>query len=201
MEVGSTGDATAHRDGLAARILDSLRPLQFREATQAPEREACLRLRYQAVIERRLASAESFPDGLESDCFDADAVHVLGFDGDRPIAASRIVLPAAGRALPTVVAFGVHLPAAADVVEWGRIVVDPDYRGDGHRVFLGLAARCWLSTRARGYTTVIGATPKRLVALFDTLGFTVTVLGAARQYWGEERHPVLFGSVAPRGDQ
>lgn len=200
-ETGSAHDAAALRDDVAARILASLRPLRFREATSAPEREACLRLRYQAVIERRLATAESFPDGLESDGFDADAVHVLGSDGSRPIAASRIVLPAAGRPLPTEAAFGVQLPAAAVIVEWGRIVVDPDYRGDGHRVFMGLAARCWLSTRARGYTTVIGATPKRLVAMFDALGFPVTVLGAARQYWGEERHPILFGSYAPRDDQ
>jgi hypothetical protein len=45
--------------------------------------------------------------------------------------------------------------------------------------------------RARGYEAAIGATPKRLIGLFDALGFTVELLGAPRTYWGEERFPIL----------
>jgi N-acyl-L-homoserine lactone synthetase len=56
---------------------------------------------------------------------------------------------------------------------------------------MGLAAQGWRTMRERGYTTVVGATPPRLVALFDALGFAVTTLGPARSYWGELRVPIL----------
>jgi hypothetical protein len=41
--------------------------------------------------------------------------------------------------------------------------------------------------RAFGFTAAVGATPERLVRLFDSLGFEVTVLGPPRLHWGEER--------------
>jgi N-acyl-L-homoserine lactone synthetase len=195
----SDGDATvddgvATGDAVAAEILASLAPLRFREATNDDEREACLRLRYNAVLEMRMASLEEFSDGVETDAFDADAIHILGDDGGRPIATSRIVLPTAGRLLPTEAAFGLRLSNVGGLVEWGRVVVDPDYRGDGHSVFMGLAARSWLSMRERGYTSVIGATPERLIMLFEALGFSVTVLGEPQSYWGEVRYPILCES-------
>jgi N-acyl-L-homoserine lactone synthetase len=193
----TTNDNTgAVGDAVAAEILASLEPLRFREANDERERDACLRLRYRAVVEMRMASIDAFPDGLESDEFDAGAIHILGTDEDRPIATSRIVLPVAGVPLPTEAAFGLRLSDVGSIVEWGRAVVDPDYRGDGHSIFMGLAAQAWQSMRRRGYTTAIGATSKRLIALLEVLGFTVTALGDARCYWGEERYPILCDSGA-----
>jgi N-acyl-L-homoserine lactone synthetase len=188
-------ETAAIGDAIVAEILAGLQPLRFREAADERERDACLRLRYRAVVEMRMAPAEAFPDGLELDEFDPDAIHILGTDADRPIATSRLVLPVAGRLLPTEAAFGLP-PSGVGVVEWGRAVVDPAYRGDGHSVFMGLAAQAWRSMRARGYTTVIGATSKRLIAFFEALGFSVTVLGEARNYWGEDRYPIRCDSEA-----
>ncbi len=187
-------------DAIAAEILASLEPMRFREAIDERERDACLRLRYHAVVEMAMATAETFPAGIESDEFDAGAIHILCTDEDRPIATSRLVLPVAGAMLPTEAAFGLRLADAGGIVEWGRVVVDPDYRGDGNSVFMGLAAQAWRSMRNRGYTTVLGATTKRLIALFEALGFSVTVLGEPRTYWGEERYPILCdsGSAIPR---
>lgn len=181
-------------DAIAAEILSALAPMEFREAASEAERVECLRLRYRAVLELRLAVAEEFPEGLESDEFDASAIHIIGLHENRPIATSRIVLPIPGRQLPSEAAFGLRLSDAGGVVEFGRVVVDPDYRGDGHSVFMGLAARGWLAMRERGFTTVIGATPQRLIALFQALGISVTVLGESRRYWGEERFPILCDS-------
>jgi N-acyl-L-homoserine lactone synthetase len=189
-EIAAAGDA------VAAEILLRLEPLRFFEAVEGGDREACFRLRYRAVVEMQMAIADSFPDGLESDAFDADAIQILGTDGQRPIATSRIVLPLAGTPLPTEAAFELRLSSEGGVVEWGRAVVDPDYRGDGNSVFMGLAAQTWRSIRARGYTTVLGATSKRLISLFEALGFSVTVLGPSRHYWGEERYPILCDSGA-----
>jgi GNAT superfamily N-acetyltransferase len=185
-------DPSALADAIATTILASLQPLRFDEVDAADGREACLRLRYRAVLEMRMAPAEWFPDGLESDEYDAGAVHILGSDAGRPIATTRIVLPTPGRLLPVEAAFGLRVSSPSQTVELGRLVVDPDYRGDGHSVFMGLAARAWLALSTRGYTTVAGATPARLVALIEALGFTLTALDAPRRYWGEERWPIVW---------
>lgn len=187
---GASEDSLAAGDAIAAEILAELDPFRFDEAADPAEREECFRLRYRAILEFELAAAERFPDGLERDGFDIDAVHIIGRDGARAIATCRIVLPAPGRTLPLERAFGLELPDI-DVVEWGRLVVDPDYRGDGHSVLMGLAARGWIATRALAYAAIVAATPKRLIGLFEALGFAVTVLGPPRRYWGDARYPIL----------
>lgn len=178
-------------DAIAAELLGELEPLAFREARGDAEREEAFRLRHRAVLEMPLSGSAREPEGLERDEFDASAVQILGWDGDRAIATCRLVLPQPGRPLPAEAAFDLRLPGADCLVEWGRVVVDPAYRGDGHSVLLGLTARGWTSLRSRGFTGAIGATPKRLVGLLDALGFAVTVLGPPRIYWGEERYPIL----------
>jgi N-acyl-L-homoserine lactone synthetase len=188
---GVPDDLLARGDAIADEILAELAPFRFREAVADAEREECFRLRYRAVVEFELAPADSIAGGMERDEFDSGAVQIIGCDGARPIATCRLVLPAPGRILPAAQAFGVELSDASAVAEWGRVVVDPDYRGDGHSIFMGLAAQGWRSMRARGLVACIAATPKRLIGLFEALGFTVTVLGPPRSYWGEERYPIL----------
>lgn len=178
-------------DALAREILDELAPLRFQEATGEGERVECFRLRYRAVREKAMADPERYPGEAERDDFDEDAVQILGWDGEKPIATCRMLTPGPGRVLPIQKAFGIQLPAASGIAEWGRLVVDPEYRGDGHSVLLGLAAQGWLSMRALGYTSVVAATSGRLVALFEALGFRITLLGPAREYWREERFPIL----------
>jgi N-acyl-L-homoserine lactone synthetase len=174
-------------DAIAANLLAGLAPLRFDQAKDEREREAAFRLRYRAVVERGMSAADNFPEGLECDAFDPDAVHILGWDGDRPIGTCRLVLPVPGRPLPIETAFGLHVEGSDRMVEWGRMVIDPDYRGRDHGVLMGLGARGWLSMRAFGFTAAVAATPERLVKLFDSLGFAVTVVGPPRVHWGEER--------------
>jgi N-acyl-L-homoserine lactone synthetase len=184
-------EALAAGDALARQVLAELAPLVFREAADEPEREAAFRLRYRALTEMGLDAAAVFPDRRECDEFDASAVQIIGVDGGALVATCRLVLPSPGRPLPMLAAYALPMDTATDLVEWGRVVVDPTYRGDGHSVFMGLAARGWLSLRARGFSRAIAATPKRLISLFDAIGFAVTVLGEPRVYWGEQRYPIL----------
>jgi N-acyl-L-homoserine lactone synthetase len=172
-------------DTIATDLLASLAPLHFSEASDDRERKASFRLRYRAVVERNMSAVDNFPDGMECDEFDSDAIHIIGWDGDRSIATCRLVLPVPGRTFPSEKAFGLRIKGSKRAVEWGRVFVDPDYRGKD--VFMGLAARGWLSMRAFELTAAIGATPERLVKLFDSMGFTVTVLSPTRLYWGEKR--------------
>ena len=178
-------------DAVAADLLTSLLPLRFDEVADEGERRAGYRLRYDAVVERALAEASRFPDGLEVDEFDDRAVHIVGWDGEVPVATCRLVLPAPGSPLPVEAAFGLTVPGAESMVDWGRVVVAASHRGSDHTMFMGLAARGWLSMRARGFTTALASTPARLVELFAQLGFAVTVLGPPAVHWGEERHPIL----------
>jgi N-acyl-L-homoserine lactone synthetase len=137
-----------------------------------------------------------FPDGMERDEFDEDAVQILGWDGPAPIATCRLIIPAPDRPLPLQKTFG-EMRNASQLVEWGRVSVDASLRGRGALIFMGLAARAWLSMRSRGFSTAIGVTPPRLLALFRALGFPVMVVGEARIHWGIERIPFLCtGSTA-----
>jgi N-acyl-L-homoserine lactone synthetase len=178
-------------DAVADEILSGLDPFRFGEAADPAALSECFRLRYRAVPEFDPAAAGRFSSEEERDEFDSHAIQIIGRDGATPIATCRIVLPVAGQLLPMERAFGLALSLTSPMVEWGRVVVDPAYRGDGHSIFMGLAAQGWRTMRERGYTTAVGATPPRLVALFEALGFAVTSLGLARSYWGEPRVPIL----------
>jgi N-acyl-L-homoserine lactone synthetase len=184
---------------LAADLLARLQPLRFVEADGAADREAAFRIRYRAVIAVGMASADLFRDETECDAYDEGAVHVLGWDGDTPVATCRLVFPVPGRPLPLETAFALSIADPDRVVEFGRVAIDSKYRGEGHRLFMGLAARAWLSMQKRGFTRVVGVTPERLVQFLRGLGFPLTVLGPPTMYWGEERYPILCDGVVAAG--
>jgi N-acyl-L-homoserine lactone synthetase len=175
---------------VAADLLSWLSPLRFDEAASESERREAYRLRYRAVVECGMDTADRFPDGLESDEHDAAAVQVVGWDGDQAVATCRLVFEQSGRPFPLETEFDLTLPSRERTVEWGRVAIDSGRRGEGHRLMMGLAARGWMAMEARGATVAIGVTPERLVAFLSTLGFPLTVLGPPRMYWGEERVPV-----------
>jgi N-acyl-L-homoserine lactone synthetase len=180
---------------VAADILDWLCPLRFDEASGETERREAFRLRYRAVVEGGMDRADRFPDGLEQDDHDVDAVQLIGWDGDQAVATCRLVFGQSGRPFPLETAFALTLPSRERTVEWGRVTIHSRRRGQGHRLVMGLAARGWLTMEALGATVAIGITPERLVAFFTTLGFPLTVLGPPRVYWGEERVPILCEGV------
>jgi N-acyl-L-homoserine lactone synthetase len=184
-------------DAVAASLLAWLAPLRFTEAEDEGEREACYRLRHRAVLDAGMEAPTALSRGRERDEFDADAVQVLGWDGTRPVATCRLVFPSPLRGLPLESTFGEIAPDASQTVEWGRVSVDPQLRGEGGRILMGLAARGWLSMRSRGLSTAIGVTTGRLVALLRALGFPIVVIGPSRPHWGIERVPILCeGRVA-----
>lgn len=185
----------ASGDAVVNGVLSSLAPLRFAEAADDREREHAFGIRYRAVVERGLAPADRFPDGLERDEFDSRAIHVLAWDGEAPVATCRLTLPVAGTPLPIERNFGITIEQPEVTIEVGRMVIEPGYRGEGHGMLMGLASRGWLCMRARGLTEVVASTPPRLVALFDALGFVVRVLAPPRVHWGEERTPIYCDTL------
>jgi N-acyl-L-homoserine lactone synthetase len=184
-------DIFARGDAVAPDLLGWLDPLRFAEAANAEERKAAYRLRYKAVLYEGMEDPAHFPQGLEYDDYDSDAIQILGWDETGPVATCRLVLPAPGRCLPFEKVFGPLGQTTAQMVEWGRVTVDSRLRGQGGRIFMGLAARGWLAMRSRGLSTAIGVTTERLVRLLRALGFPLVVLGPPKVHWGSARVPIL----------
>jgi hypothetical protein len=188
-------------DRLSEQLLAAAPELSVALAATDTEREATYRLRYEQVVAHGWADREQLPEGLEYDAFDADALHVCAWHGDSLVGTLRMVLPTRGRALPVEVEFELAIEPVGQVVEAGRLVITPSYRGDpAHRAWGALFACGWLSMRARGFSVLGGAAAPRTVAQLRALGLPFEILGPARPHWGEDRHPVRLdpGHAEPR---
>ncbi|HEY7077249.1 MAG TPA: GNAT family N-acetyltransferase [Solirubrobacteraceae bacterium] len=180
----------AELDRLSERLLAADAGVRVAPATTNGERQAAYRLRHEQVV-HGWAHQEALADGLERDAYDAEALHVLAWRGDAAAGTLRLVLPSAGRRLPVEAAFDLDIEPRGAVVEAGRLVIAPAFRGDpAHRIWGALFAHAWLSLRERGFSVLAGAASPRMVARLRALGLPFEILGPARPYWGEDRHPV-----------
>jgi N-acyl-L-homoserine lactone synthetase len=186
-------------DRLSERLLAAAAPVRVALATTDAEREVAYRLRYEQVVAHGWAPREALAAGAESDAYDADALHVIAWHGDAAAGTLRLVLPAPGRRLPVEAAFALDVEPHGAVVEAGRLVVAPEFRGDpAHRIWGALLARGWLSLRERGFCVLAGTASPRMVEQLRAVGLPFEILGPARPYWGEERHPVRLDPADSR---
>ena len=184
-------------DELARAILAGAAPLRVAVATTSSDIDVAHRLRYVHAVAAGWIRADDHPLGLERDAHDRDALAIVAWDGERPVGTCRVVVPA-GRLLPVEEEYGVRVPPAGRAVEWGRVVVTEDHRGDrGHAALTGLLARAWLETRRLGFHGVAGAASRPVIRLYRQIGFDVLVLGPDKEYWGEMRLPVRLATTAP----
>ena len=180
-------------DALASQALNWVAPIQFDVARTDMEREAVYRLRYQAVVEHGWMQPSDLPDGLEHDEYDEHAIHIVGWNGDMLAATSRLILPRPRYSLPTEKAFDIKVKPTGKVADAGRFVVARAYSSLEHRVLAVLLAKTWLVMREYGYETACAAfASNAMLRVYRRMGFNVTVLGPARQYWGVDRHPLQF---------
>jgi N-acyl-L-homoserine lactone synthetase len=192
---GAPGEVSplARLDTLSALAVSWVAPVRFGLALTRQERQAAYRLRYQAVIEHGWLGPADLPDGREHDEYDDQAVHILAWDGDTPVATCRLVLPAAGMRLPTEIAFDIQMEPAGEIVDAGRFVVRREYSSQEHLLLAALLARTWLEVRALGFTRCCAAFASRsMLRVFSRMGFHYQVLAPPRFYWGCERYPLLF---------
>lgn len=132
---------------------------------------------------------------MESDAWDAEAVHIVVWDGAELAGTVRLVPPAPGRRLPVEEVFELTIEPQGEVVDGGRLVVALAHRtGGAHKVLALLFARFWLEANGRGFRRIAAAAPPALVALYRRLGLDVQVLGPPRRHWGEKRSPLLIGA-------
>lgn len=178
-------------DNLSRGFVESVTEIHFDTAHNDSDRESVYRLRYQVVVERGWATTNEFPDGLERDHFDTNAIHIVGWDGKILAATSRLVLPRAGQVLPTEEAFDIQIEPRGRVTDMGRQIVSRDYSSIRHKVFAALLAKTWLEIRALGYSLVCGDFSPTVMRLYRMMGFDVKQLGPTRKFWGEDRAPIM----------
>lgn len=188
-----TAAILAQIDQMAVKLVALAAPFELRAAQGLDEARWAFQLRYQAIVERGWMQAEEFPDQIERDHYDDDAIEILGWDGTRAVATARVVLPISGRQLPTEEAFGVKVKPQGQVVDWGRFVVARAYSSNQHRLFTALLGQCWMESRARGYSQVCGNASVAMIRLYKrAAGVEFIQIGPPRDYWGEERYPFRF---------
>ena len=114
--------------------------LQFRIAT--PEDMAALyRFRFDVYTGEGYVNPEDYPDKLFSDQFDPYSASVITLKNARIIGCGRAT-HYSELGLPVMQFFSVKLPAEIDwpsVVEMGRFMVDPQYRGKARLATLGMS--------------------------------------------------------------
>jgi N-acyl-L-homoserine lactone synthetase len=179
-------------DAIAAHFIASAAPIRFSVAQSPSEREAAYRLRYEVVVEQGWASPEKFRSGLEQDDYDAQAIHLIGWAGQNPVATTRLVFPTAGKLLPTEAEFELRVEPQGQVVDGTRAIVTRAYSDDHHRIFAGLLGCAWFEIQTRGFYYLCGAAVPAMIRLCRSFGYQISVLGPARPYWGETRYPIRF---------
>ena len=190
-----TQQLASQADELARGLVAAAAPLRFCVAQSSEERAAVYRLRYEVIVERGWARSEDLPDGLERDEDDDLAIHIAGWDDGHIAATSRIVLPAPDLLFPTERAFEVKIEPHEQVVDMGRQIVARAYSNVQHLVFAALLGQTWLEMRARSFTRVCGDFTPAVTRLYRLMGFQVMQVGPAREFWGEERFPIVVDIV------
>ena len=156
-KTGLVPSEQAVADAIATRFIALAGPIRFSVAQSPGDREAGYRLRYEVVTAKGWARPEKLHHGLEQDHYDAEAVHLLGWDDQKVVATTRLVFPAAGRLLPTEAEFDLQVEPQGQVVDGGRGIIDRAYSDDRHRIFAGLLGYTWLQIQAQAFCYLCGA--------------------------------------------
>jgi predicted GNAT family N-acyltransferase len=182
-----SGDAVAYVDARAAGWIAQAAPIRFGVARSPVDLEAVYRLRHDVAIAEGWMPPGAFPDGLEHDTDDPEAVQVAGWDDERIVATARLVPTTPGRSLPTESAFQLTVPDRDRVVEVGRVCVAAPYREVGRGVFIGLLGQIWIEMRRRGYADACGSVTIEMARLYAKLVGCVVLLAPPRTHWGQRR--------------
>lgn len=186
-------DATLNLiDGVAQQLIHANPGIRFDLAQSASEFEAIYRLRYRVVLEEGWAKAEDYPDGLECDNYDDQAIHIGAWEDNTLVATMRLVFPSLSQALPTESAFDIRIEPYQKIVDCSRAIVAPEYRNHSRELFFGVMGRLWIEARKHGFHEICGAQTKLIIRFFERRGFAIQIIGEAQPYWGQVRYPIKF---------
>lgn len=182
-------------DAFAWKACGRAYPIEFGLAEREVDRQAVSRLCEAIMLDKGRARSRDLGASLAGELDDPRAVVLAGWDADRVVAASRLVLPRAGHQLPTEAAFELCVEPKGHVVDAGWFIVAREVSSFEHRILAGLIARSWLEVRARGFNHVCAALSRGALRVSQRIGLKVIPLAPARRWLGEERYPVALDLV------
>ena len=185
-------------DKVASLLLASAAPIEVDIVRSPEDLIATYRMRHDFLVSTGCADCSQMAGGVEKDVYDDHALHLAAKHDGSVMGTIRLVFPQEGGLLPAEAYFGFRIEPVGEVVEPGRLVVVPEFRGDRHRVSGALLARSWVEMRSRGYYICGGAASRKLISVYENMGFTIEILGKPLVYGGQERFPCRWALSVPQ---
>jgi N-acyl-L-homoserine lactone synthetase len=166
--------------------------LTFGTAETDAERRAAYELRYTAIVESRWKRPDSFPERIERDADDEDAVHLVSRLSGQVVGTMRLIVEPSrvGELLRQ------HeldqLYHAGDTMFVGRLTVARPHRSRSREVTVGLYAELIRVASERGIRRAITFLAENAVRFYRRQGFPLKLVGPPREDTGVERRPAVF---------
>jgi putative hemolysin len=171
------GVSLEHENSLVQLAPAAMEGLRIGLVTASDERTAVCRLRHE-VFSPMGAHVGGDEPGVDEDEFDDVCEHVAVWDGSKPVATARVLLPDGARRIgryfsSTEFELGPLLRKHDRILEIGRVCVHPDYRSS-NAVALMFRFVTWLAVRSKvdylmGCGTLFERDPARVHAIARVL--------------------------------
>jgi N-acyl-L-homoserine lactone synthetase len=164
---------------------------EYRLASETWEMDELLRLRYQVYCkEKQWLKADDYPDGRETDQFDAHSVHFLALKNNEVAGTVRAIFPSES-GLPITNLFRITVPESViHYVEISRLAVDKDARGLEFTIGLLHALFSWCVER--GVTHGYAVLENNLLEFLMRIGYPFKKVGDQKFLYGGYNLPVCM---------
>lgn len=178
---------------LANELISKGHPVHFSRAETQEQQSAIFAQRCSIILSRGWAEASEFPNDLERDEYDDDAVQIQGRFEQSLVASARLILPPINRPLPVEANHGIELKPAGEYAEIGRtIVCTKDTRLPRQRLFAALLGFALMQMTDASCFRAVASANRSVLRLYRRLGIAAEILGPSVDVGGEERFPVSF---------
>lgn len=162
-------------------------------------KEAIYKQRYEVFCrEYGYLNPDNYPDGLETDPFDAYCEHIAAFDRTGNMVGSIRMLHHSPIGYPTQISYdiGDYLTPydPSTISELSRIIIAPGYRGFASARMILLSAYQPIFRRSRelGIKVWVGNFERRFIRLLGLLGLQFTVIGKGVHHHNKLRLPAVL---------
>jgi N-acyl-L-homoserine lactone synthetase len=166
--------------------------LTFGRAETDAERRAAYELRYTAVVESHWQRPDAFPEGIERDADDDDAVHLVSRLNEQVVGTMRLIVEPARVAELLRQHELDRLYHAGDTMFVGRLTVARPHRSRSREVTVGLYAELIRVASERGIRRAITFLAENAVRFYRRQGFPLKLVGPPSEVTGVQRQPAVF---------
>jgi N-acyl-L-homoserine lactone synthetase len=162
-------------------------------------REAIFRQRYEVFCkEFGYLDPDDYPDGMESDPFDAYSDHIAAFDEKGVMVGSIRLLHHSPIGYPTQISYDISQYLQSydpqSVSELSRIIIAPGYRGmlPARAIVIALYQTLYKRSQELGISVWVGNFERRFIRLLRLLGLRFTIIGEGIRHHSKMRLPAVL---------